>query len=408
MSNIHTARSKEMLARARKVEALIDARPALFFGGVERIGGYPIFVDRASGPYLWDVDGNRYLDFVLGYGSVILGHAHPCVAQAVGEELLQRGGNPTLPSLKQVELAEKLVSLCPGVDLVTFLKTGSDATSAATRLARAVTGRKYILRWGMNGWHDWCSNASAGILEDIKAYTLSLRYNDLEYAESLFRVYGDNIACVILMPYELEAPRLGFLEGLRKLCSSYGALFILDEIRSGFRMSMGGAQAYFGIAADLVTYGKALANGYAISALAGRREYMKQILSIGLTVTYYRTPSAMAAGVATIEELGKSDGPQRLEKLGATLMTGLTQAAIRAGVPANSIGLPWTPFIKFGYSSEAHCERALRLFCNAMLSRGILLSPAHHWFVCTSMTDHDIATTIDAASDSFEEIRRLF
>ena len=273
MSNIHTARSKEMLARARKVEALIDARPALFFGGVERIGGYPIFVDRASGPYLWDVDGNRYLDFVLGYGSVILGHAHPCVAQAVGEELLQRGGNPTLPSLKQVELAEKLVSLCPGVDLVTFLKTGSDATSAATRLARAVTGRKYILRWGMNGWHDWCSNASAGILEDIKAYTLSLRYNDLEYAESLFRVYGDNIACVILMPYELEAPRLGFLEGLRKLCSSYGALFILDEIRSGFRMSMGGAQAYFGIAADLVTYGKALANGYAISALAGRREY---------------------------------------------------------------------------------------------------------------------------------------
>src|SRR5690242_8405595 len=139
--------SQSFLARARKVEALISAKPNLYFTGIERIGGYPLFVERASGPHIWDVDGNRYIDFVLGYGSVVLGHAHPAVVQAVSEDVLRRGVNPTLLSVEHVKLAEKVVALSPGADSVTFLKTGSDATSAAVRLARAVTGRRYVFRW---------------------------------------------------------------------------------------------------------------------------------------------------------------------------------------------------------------------------------------------------------------------
>lgn len=397
--------SRRLVDRARKVEALIDAKPSLFFAGVERIGGYPLFVDRASGPYIWDVDGNQYIDFVLGYGSVVLGHAHPEVTRAVIEQTHQRGGNPTLLSVEQIELAERLVAQCPGVDSVTFLKTGSDATDAAIRLARAVTSRRYVFRWGMNGWHDWCAPNPAGVLDTSSQYSLQLKYNDLEYAEALFKKHGRDVACVILMPYELERPAPGFLEGLKRLCQQHEALFILDEIRSGFRISLGGAQAYFGIEADLVTYGKALANGYAISVLAGRAEYMKRILSLGLTVTYYRMPDAMAAGIATIDELIRISGPRRLEALGLAFMRGLDEAALAADVPARSIGLPWTPFIKFGYRSQTQCERALHLFCNGMLSRGILLSPAHHWFLCTSMSERDIEKAVNAAREVFFEIR---
>lgn len=401
------ASSQRLLARARKVEALIDAKPTLFFTGIERIGGYPLFVERASGPYVWDVDGNRYIDFILGYGSVVLGHAHPAVSQAVQRDMQKLGANPSLLTVRQIELAERVVSLSPGTDSVTFLKTGSDATDAAIRLARAVTGRPYVLRWGMNGWHDWCAPVPMGVLETARQYTIPFRYNDLDQLKSLFSAYGEKIACVILMPYEIDAPLPGFLEGVRNLCHSYGALFILDEIRSGFRISMGGAQTYFGVEADLVTYGKALTNGFALSVLAGSKKYMKHILSLGLTVTYYRMPDAMAAGVATIDQLIQCNGPQRLEMLGRSLMQGLDDAAISEGVLAEATGLPWTPFIKFNYRLDSLCDIALRLFCNGMLRRGILLSPVHHWFVCTSMRSEDIDYTVDAARDVFAEIRRV-
>lgn len=400
------AESQRLLARARRVEALIDARPTLFFTGIERIGGYPLFVKRASGPYIWDVDGNRYIDFILGYGSVILGHAHPAVSRAVRLDCMKLGSNPSLLTVRHIELAERVVSLSPGIESVTFLKTGSDATDAAIRLARAVTGRPYVLRWGMNGWHDWCAPVQTGVLEAAREYTIAFRYNDLDHLRSLFSRYRQDIACVILMPYEIDPPLPGFLEGIRNLCDSYGALFILDEIRSGFRISLGGAQAHFGVEADLVTYGKAMTNGFALSALAGRKKYMKHILSLGLTITYYRMPDAMAAGVSTIDELIRCNGPQQLEVVGRSLMDGLSAAAIGEGVPAGSIGLPWTPFIKFNYESDVLCDKALRLFCNGMLRRGIMLSPSHHWFVCASMRSEDIEYTVDAARDVLAEVRK--
>lgn len=386
------------------MEPLIEARPNLVFGAIQRIGGFPLFVERANGPYLWDVDGNRYIDFILGYGSVVLGHADPTVCQAVIKETQTLGANPTLLNVHHITLAERVVRLCPGVERVTFMKTGSDATGAAVRLARAVTQRKYVLRWGMNGWHDWCAPVLTGVPTAARDWTLPLRYNDLNYARDLFSRHGQDIACVILMPYELDPPAPGFLLGLRELCHNAGALFILDEIRSGFRVALGGAQSLFGIEADLVTYGKAMGNGYAISALGGRAELMRHVVDVGMSVTYFRGPECMAASVATLDQLQQQNGPEQLATLGRTLMVGLDRAAHDANVPGHSCGLPWTPFLQFEYETIAQSERALRMFCNGMLARGVMMSAVHHWFLCTSMSSADIEQTIAAAAEVFAEI----
>jgi len=401
------AQSQVQLERAIGVEALLEARPNTVFGAAQHIGGSPLFVAQAKGAYLWDIDGNRYLDFMLGYGSVVLGHADAEVSRSVIAETLALGANPTLLNLNHIALAERLVANCPGVQRVTFMKTGSDATDAAIRLARAVTRRRYVLRWGMNGWHDWCAPVSTGVLESSCVHTLQLRYNDLDHARELFAQCDGDVACAILMPYELEAPGPGYLSGLRELCHANGALFILDEIRSGFRIAIGGAQALFGIEADLVTYGKALGNGYAISALGGRADIMAHVAELGLTVTYFRGPESMAAAVATIDELLRQDGPGKIESLGRLLISGLNGAARATGIPAECIGLPWTPFLRFNYRTIAQSDRALRMFCNGMQRRGILLSSVHHWFLCTSMSISDITFAIEAAHEVFFEMASL-
>jgi glutamate-1-semialdehyde 2,1-aminomutase len=401
---LRLGRSRSLLERARAVEAMVDARPDLFFTGIGRLGGLPVFVKRAAGPYLWDVDSNRYLDLLLGYGSVVLGHAEPRVERAVARQRRSLGANPTLLGAKQVELAERLVSLCPGVEAVTFLKTGSDATDAAIRLARAVTGRELVLRWGMNGWHDWCAPVNDGVVREAQSATLPLRYGDLDEARRLFATRGGEIAAVLLMPYDVDPPDRDYLLGLQALCRSYGALFILDEIRSGFRIAMGGIQEKLGITADLVTYGKAIANGHALSVLGGAKRYMRDILRVGLTITYFRQPDAMAAALATIDLLIEQDGPAKLERLGGKLMRGVDAAAVAAAVPARAVGLAATPFVRFSCGSPAADERAMRIFCNAMLEQGVLATPAHHWFLCTSATDADIDFAVEACGAAMREV----
>jgi glutamate-1-semialdehyde 2,1-aminomutase len=393
--------SRSMLARLCEVDAMASARPGGFFTGYERIGGYPVFAERASGPYLWDVDGNRYVDYLLGYGSVILGHADPAVtAEVTGA--LERGVNPTLVCPSQMVLAEEIVSLYPCAELVTFLKTGSDAVSAAVRLARAVTGRTHVLQWGQHGWHDWAARSSPGVLADTKARSHPFAYNDLADAERLFGQFAGDVAALVMMPYELDAPEPGYLESLRELTHRHGALFVFDEIRSGFRIAMGGAQEHFGVVPDLATLSKGLSNGHAISVLAGRGRYMQRILDLELTITYYRSADAFAAANATIAQLKAGDGPARLASLGARLMAGLDDAAAAAGVPARAVGFPATPFVEFGHTRPAERDRAMRRFSNGMLARGVLMTPAHHWFVCTSMEEADIDFTVQTAAEVFD------
>lgn len=325
---------------------------------------------------------------------------------AVGEAL-SLGVNPTLLSPLQVELAERLVELIPAADQVTFLKTGSDAIGAAVRLARAVTGRRLVLQWGFHGWHDWCAQSAEGVLPQARESTIALHYNDLDGARELVRRRGGEIACIVVMPYDTEAPDERYLPGLQALARDCGALFVLDEIRSGFRLAIGGAQAYFGLDPDLAAFGKAMANGHAISALTGRREVMRHILDLGLTVTYYRSPDAMAAALATLDQIVERGVPDRLDRLGRRLFAGLGDAFAASGVAGGPIGLPATPFIRFEHEEEAARARAMRYFCNGMLERGILMTPAHHWFLCAAMTEADMDRTAAAAAEVLSQMRSL-
>lgn len=381
--------SAALLARMQRTEALLAARPAMYFSGYEPLGGYPVFARRAKGAHVWDIDGNRYVDFLLGFGSVVLGHADPEVNAAVFEAL-ENGVNPTLISPLQVDLAERIVRLVPAAEQVTFLRTGSDAIDAAVRLARAVTGRRHLLCCGHHGWHDW-SSRSPGVLPEVAAATHALAFGNLAAAAGAANARAGDIAAIVAMPYDDEVPDPEWLRGLQSLARAHDALFILDEVRSGFRIALGGAQGLFGLEPDLTALSKAMANGHAISALAGRRAIMRHILKLGLTVTFYRSPEAIAAALATLTILERDAVPDTLARRGARLLDDLAAAVRLSGVPARPAGHPATPFLKFAFEDADRDARAMRIFCTTMLRQGILLTPAHHWFLCAATSDADIA-----------------
>jgi glutamate-1-semialdehyde aminotransferase len=399
--------STRLLARARRVDASLLAR-----AGVMELGSsegdpvrVPVFAERAEGCYLWDVDGNRYVDFILAFGAVVLGHAHPGVTAAVHAELT-RGVSPTLHRPLQLELAELLVSLIPGAEMALFLKTGSDATAAAVRVARAYTGRPAVLRWGYNGWHEWCAPRPAGLSPGVQDHVATFRYNDLLALEQALSRRAGEVACIIMMPLEVELPQAGFLEGARDLAHRHGALFVFDEVRSGFRLALGGAQEYFGVRADLAALSKAMANGHAISAVVGRREVLEVVRSVSASSLFFRSGDGMAAALATIRTLREGNVISILWERGRALMEGLGQAAKRQDVPVSLVGLPPMPHQAFAYGSARRREAAKRLFYAETRARGVLFHPAHHWFTCAAMTPEDIALAVDAAEAGYAVVAR--
>ena len=287
-------------------------------------GAYPIYVAKGRGAYLWDVDGNQFLDWILAYGIIVLGYCDPDVDQAAIREI-QDGFAFPLTRPVQNRLARLLHDVIPCAELVHFFKAGSDSTSAAVRFARIFTGRDKIVRWGYNGWHDWCCPKEAGIPRKVREDVLTFRYNDLNSVEDVFKRNPDEIACVIMMPLEVELPQPGFLQGVKDIAHRYGALFILDEMRSGFHMALGGAQEYYNVIPDLATFSKAVSNGYEISVLAGRADVMASVHQTHVSSTFYTNSIAMAAAAATIERLKRGDVIPHLWQLGQGLLDGLNQ-----------------------------------------------------------------------------------
>ena len=263
-----------MTSKVQKSRELFEEAKTLMPGGVQAarrpklfFEEYPIFMQRAKGSHIWDVDGNEYVDWMMSYGPVILGHSYPRVDQAVIEEM-KNGFLFNLTPPMQLELAKKLIELIPCAEMVQFVATGSGATSAAVRIARAYTGREKIIRWGYHAWHDWAIGERPGILPKVMEDTLTFSYNDLDSLEAVLEKHKHNVACIIMMPLAVELPKPGFLEGVRDLADSYGAVLIFDEIRSWPRMSLGGAQEYYGVTPDMTTISKGIANGHSISAVS--------------------------------------------------------------------------------------------------------------------------------------------
>ncbi|MFJ3946321.1 aspartate aminotransferase family protein [Streptomyces griseoaurantiacus] len=351
---------------------------------------YPRYFSRAAGAYLWDLDGRRYVDFNLGYGPVILGHADERVTEAVLAEL--RNGNCIAPlwSRRQSELTDLLTSVVPGAEMAYLLKTGSDATSTAVRLSRIFTGRDKVIRWGYNGWHDWAAGIPAGIPAATRADTLLFDYDNLNTLRDAFARHPGQVACVLMMPFGDETAPEGHLQKIRDTAHEHGALFVLDEMRSGFRLSLSGAQGLLGVQADVSTFSKAMANGHPISAVVGRADVLSCLRRTRISSTYYADPAPMAAALATIQILRDTDASERIWEVGAAFQVGLAALVDRHRVPARVVGYAPMPFLQFTHPDPAVREQMSTAFAAGAAQHGVLLHPSHQWFLSAAHTREDI------------------
>jgi glutamate-1-semialdehyde 2,1-aminomutase len=426
-----------MTRRTRESERLFAEASTLMPGGVSSpvrafraVGGTPFFVERGEGAYLVDVDGNRYLDYVLSWGPLVLGHAHPRVVAAL-EAALARGTSYGAPSPLEVELAELVRSAVPSVEVVRFVSSGTEATMSALRLARAATGRSKIVKFAgcYHGHADLLLVQagsgvatlglpdSPGVTPGAVADTLVAPYDDLGAVERIFDEHGSQIAAVIVEPVAgnmgLVPPVDGFLAGLRELTRASGALLVFDEVMTGFRVHPGGAQALYGVTPDLTTLGKVIGGGLPVGAYGGRRELMELVAPAGPVYqagTLSGNPLAMTAGIETLRELGEPGVWDGLERATERLVGGLGEAARDAGVPVqlgragSMFGLFFAdaPVRSWDDAKRANTDRFAG-FQRALLERGVYLAPSQFeaGFVSTEHGEEEIDATIAAARDAF-------
>jgi glutamate-1-semialdehyde 2,1-aminomutase len=395
-------KQRALIARAGDIDASILAKSSLLGGtGAE---GEPRWATRAAGCYIWDEEDRRYLDLLLGFGSVILGHADPVVTEAVIEDV-REAVSPSLRKVKELELTELLTTVVPNAEMAMLLKTGSDATSAAVRVARAYTGRRVVLRGGYQGWHDWCAPRVNGIPPDYHQLTETLPFNDPDALRATFARHRDQVAALIIMPTDGEGLDRDYLIEARRLADRYGSLFVLDEVRTGFRLALGGAQEYFGVDADLVAVSKAMANGHAISALLGRREVMRTIAEVSMSSVFFRSTDSMAAALATIRILMSTDALEVVWQRGRNLQEGMAAAAVAAGVPVRVTGLAPMPFHRFELRG-VELERAENAFYEEIWREGLLLHRTHHWFTCAAMSEDDIRRAVEVINLGYQAAAR--
>jgi len=429
--------SKRSLSRQAFVRAseLIPGgvnSPARAFGGV---GGEPIFIDRGEGPFLVDIDGHRYLDYVASWGPLILGHCHPRVVKAV-EAALRKGATFGAPTELESQLAELVIECVPSVEMVRMVSSGTEASMSAIRLARGFTGRDRIVKFAgcYHGHVDSLlvqagSSAttlgvpnSPGVPKGCTADTLALRFNDVQGLTEAFAAHGQQIAGVILEPVVgnmgLVTPTPEFLQALRQLTQKHGALLIFDEVMTGFRLALGGAQEVYGQKPDLTVFGKIIGGGLPVGAYGGRKDIMKQVMPAGPVFqagTLSGNPLAMAAGLATLQDLREQKPYERLDRLGQLLVDGLSAAAQAVNLPhrVQRVGSMWTLFFTadpvVDYDTAKKCDAArFGKFFWGMMERGVYLpcSQFEAAFISTVHTEEHIQQTIAAARETLAEIAR--
>jgi glutamate-1-semialdehyde 2,1-aminomutase len=416
---------------------LFKQAQSLLPGGVDSpvrafraVGGQPIFIQSGSGPYLFDVDGNRYIDYVLSWGPLILGHADPNVVEAV-QRAAEKGTSYGAPSPLEIDLARLVQDFMPGLEMLRFVNSGTEATMSALRLARAFTGRSKIIKFEgcYHGHADLLLvQAGSGVatlgLPDSPGVppatvqdTLVARYNDLKSVEVLFDQLNQQIAAVIVEPVAgnmgVVPPRPGFLQGLRELCSAHGALLIFDEVMTGFRVHLGGAQALYGIKPDLTTLGKVIGGGLPVGAYGGRRDIMEMVAPSGPVYqagTLSGNPLAMSAGIATLEALQAPGLWDELVSMTVKLAHGITIRAQAAGIPlqGNQVGTMFsaffteTPVQDWPTAKTSDTSRFARYF-QGMLEHGVYLAPSQFeaGFLSAAHDQEAIGTTLDAVEKVF-------
>lgn len=400
-----------------------------------RVGGQPVFFKSGSGAYLTDEDDKKYIDYIGSWGPMIIGHAHPKVVKSV-QEAMAHGLSFGAPTKIETQVAKKLVSLVPSMDLVRMVNSGTEATMSAIRVARGYTGRDTIIKF--EGCYHGHSDAllvkagsgaltlgepdSLGVPESFARHTLTLEFNNLEQIEKVFREKGNEIAAVIVEPIAgnmgCVPPVPGFLQGLRDACDSHGSLLIFDEVMTGFRVAKGGAQSVYNIRPDLTTLGKIIGGGMPVGAFGGKRAVMEVVAPLGGVYqagTLSGNPIAMQAGLTTLELIDEPGFYEHLEQQSGKLVNGLQALADAAGIPftTNRVG----SMFGFFFTNETHVTRfsqvmgadssRFNLFFHAMLRQGVNLAPSpfESGFVSAAHEDKEINNTLNAAQNAFKELK---
>ncbi len=421
--------------------ALFDRAQRVIPGGVNSpvrafkgVGGTPVFIQKAQGAYIFDTDGKQYIDYVGSWGPMILGHNHPAILNAV-LKTAENGLSFGAPTPLEIDLAELVCQLIPSIEMVRMVSSGTEATMSAIRLARGYTKRDKIIKFE-GCYHGHADSLlvkagsgaltlgqpnSPGVPADFAKHTLTCTYNDLDSVQQAFAQYPDQIACIIVEPVagnmNCIPPKAGFLQGLRALCDQYGAVFIIDEVMTGFRVALGGAQAYYGVTPDLTCLGKIIGGGMPVGAFGGKKEIMQHIAPTGPVYqagTLSGNPIAMAAGLACLTELKKDGNQQRLNQLTEKLSQGLKALADKHGIPfsVNYVGAMFGLFFTdktevSSYQDVMACDtEKFKLFFHKMLEQGVYLAPSafEAGFMSLAHSHEDIDRTLAAADKVFAQL----
>ncbi|MDG6896123.1 glutamate-1-semialdehyde 2,1-aminomutase [Volucribacter amazonae] len=420
--------SEQLFQQAQRVIPGGVNSPVRAFTGV---GGTPVFMQKAKGAYITDSDGNDYIDYVGSWGPMVLGHNHPAIIQAV-KSAVENGLSFGAPTELEIQLAELVCELIPSIDMVRMVSSGTEATMSAIRLARGYTQRDKIIKFE-GCYHGHADSLlvkagsgaltlgqpnSPGVPADFAKHTLTCSYNDLASVKQAFEQYPDEIACVIVEPVagnmNCVLPQPDFLPGLRQLCDQYGAVFIIDEVMTGFRVALGGAQSHYNVTPDLTTLGKIIGGGMPVGAFGGKKEIMSHIAPLGGVYqagTLSGNPIAMSAGLACLTELKKAGNQEKLAQLTEKLALGLKQLADKHKIPfsvnyvGGMFGLFFTDKAQItSYADVMSCDtERFKQFFHAMLAQGIYLAPSafEAGFMSLAHTEQDIEKTLAAADKVF-------
>lgn len=368
-------------------------------------GEYPIFIERGYGGHIVDVDGNDYIDMLCGYGPIILGYNEPEINQAVTQQM-EKGFCFSLVQEIQNRLERRLIDLIPSAEMVVLGKTGSDATGIAVRVARGYTDRDMILRCGYHGWHDWCVESHGGVPKQVSELTVQFPYGDLNALERALEDNKNKVACIIITPvgHPLALPVIpppdGYLKGVRELADKHNVLLIFDEVRSGFRVSLGGAQERYGVTPDLSVFGKALANGYALSACVGKTEFMKVLeKKCFISSTYFPNSLEIAAAMKCLDILEREKVTDKIWERGQYFLKRLSEIVKESGAPVSVSGIPPMPFITFDKSDDKYKDRRVCFYTEA-IRRGLFIQPYHHWYLAYRHTDEDLEYALGVIEES--------
>ena len=378
-------------------------------------GEYPIFLEYGKGCRLTDVDGNEYIDFLCGYGPIILGYREEEVDEAVIRQIRDNGFCFTLTQRYQNQLAKKLNELVPCSEMSIFLKTGSDATTASIRIARAYTNRIKVMRCGYHGWHDWCVEMKGGVPEKFYEDVHEFRYNNLQQLEELMAKYGGQTAAIIMTPFghpnhqKMEEPQPGFLEGVREIATRFGAVLIFDEVRTNFRLSMGGAQKLYGVTPDLSVLGKSMANGYAISAVSGKTEVMMAAAQkLFISSTFFPNSDGYVAALKTIEILEREHVIDSIWEKGNRFLKKIRNTVGKYNVGAELTGVAPMFYITFKKDTANTYKGRRDDFYTQLIRRGIFLHPHHHGYICYRHTDQDLDITAKAIDEALAYVSEKY